>query len=390
MRMTNVHQGRRLALLGLLALAMLAVLAIAVQPAAAFSSFKHKTATSCNDCHSTGDTNIPPVDADCTASGCHTGGFVSRSTTTARNCWTCHDPGQDMASVQTASGCANATCHASKHFGSNMAGCTSCHGTVVSGTNPDGSAHHNNVAYSAPTCTDCHDGTKAVAPSAAHAGFGSTCSTCHVGMDTTHPSAVPAPTLTLTSTPATVKYGLTATLAGSLKTGTTAISGSTVTLQSQVAGTTAWVDGGTATTAADGSFSFPAVSPTAITTYRVIAPGAVVNTTVVRPGLKTLVVKVAPVITIKTSATSILLGKKIIASGTVTPTDRLPAMLLQRYVSGKWVKLTAPVAKAGTVAGAYTWTYKPLKKGTYRVQASLKATTQLALAKTAFKTFKVK
>jgi hypothetical protein len=120
--------------------------AVAAQPAGAYTGYKHDGAQSCIDCHSTGDNNVPPVNADCTASGCHTGGYTALNSST---CWTCHTPGQNVSGFKTASGCASgvggASCHgsATKHVGATLnGGCTSCHSVTTSATNPSNSSHH--------------------------------------------------------------------------------------------------------------------------------------------------------------------------------------------------------------------------------------------------------
>ena len=137
------HQAKRVhaAVLVAIVVGIALVAAVAAQPAAAYNSYQHGGAV-CANCHAPDPTN-----ASCTgAATCHTGGFTAVGPNT---CWTCHTPGQDMSGVQTAAGCATgaagATCHntATKHVGATLSGgCTTCHGTVVSRSNPDGSAHH--------------------------------------------------------------------------------------------------------------------------------------------------------------------------------------------------------------------------------------------------------
>jgi len=387
--MVRVLQGcnrRYLMMLALVVMLALAGLAVAAGPAGAYSSYKHDGATSCGSCHPGGDTSVVPTDANCTA--CHTGGFVARSTSQARTCWSCHDPGESMSVVQTGAGCA-AGCHgATPHLGSNLQACTLCHGVTQSATNPGTSAHHDNTTvYSAPTCSDCH-----AAPHAAYV-VGVACVTCHVGVEPTHPAAaaMPAPTLAFTATPGVVPYGASSVLAGSLKNGATPLAGKTITLQSKPAGSAAFADVTTAVTGADGAFAFAAVSPTGMTTYRVVAPGALVTSTTVRPAVKTLDLQVAPLLTLSLSKTSIKLGAKITSKGTIAPLrvgGTVKVVIQKKGTAWKAVKtVNRPLDATGA---AYSYPYKPLKKGTYRVQSSVAATTDLAAFKTAWKTFKVK
>jgi hypothetical protein len=367
-------------------LLVLAVSAVTAGSAGAYSSYKHDGATSCASCHPGGDTNVIPTDASCTA--CHTG-FASRSVSAARTCWSCHEPGQDMSTVQTGAGCA-AGCHgATPHLGSNLQACTSCHGVTQSATDRGTSAHHDGGAtdYTAPTCADCHKAT--------HTAYvvGSACTACHAGVEPTHPAAaaMAAPTLAFTATPAIVKYGATTVLAGSLKNGATPLVGTTITLQAKASGAADFADVTTAVTGADGSFSFAAVSPTAAITYRVWAPGAVVAQTTVRPASKSAAVTVSPVLALSLSKTSIALGRKVTAKGTITPLrvgGSVKVVIQKKGATWKTVKtVTRPLDATGS---AYSYLYKPLKKGTYRVQASAVATADLLAVKTAWKTFKVK
>lgn len=144
MGMTHLAKRVHPAVLVAVVVGLAIVASIAAQPAGANSGYKHGPAQACSSCHPGGDTNVKPTNAKCTA--CHTGGFAAVGSNT---CWTCHTPGQNMSTVQTAAGCAagvaGAGCHgtATKHVGATLkGGCTSCHGTVVSATKPDGSSHH--------------------------------------------------------------------------------------------------------------------------------------------------------------------------------------------------------------------------------------------------------
>jgi hypothetical protein len=142
------YRGRLMPALLLAAFAVLvvvAVLALTAGPAAAFGSYEHSSASSCGSCHKV-NTDTPPTNADCQT--CHTGGFEAHAKGgVASTCWTCHTPGQDMTSVQTAAGCgaaaAGAGCHgAAGHIGSTPTTCTTCHTPSTGATAPGQSAHH--------------------------------------------------------------------------------------------------------------------------------------------------------------------------------------------------------------------------------------------------------
>jgi len=103
----------------------------------------------------------------------------------------------------------------------------------------------------------------------------------------------------------------------------------------------------------------------------------------------------ATTVTLKVAPTSIMLKKTVTAAGVVTPVSLVgkPVALAAQMRSGtKWIKaktVAVQVSAVGTTA-AYSWTYKPLKKGTYRMQAAIKATTDYAASISKWVTFKVK
>jgi hypothetical protein len=97
-------------------------------------------------------------------------------------------------------------------------------------------------------------------------------------------------------------------------------------------------------------------------------------------------------VTLKVVPTSIKLKKTVTAAGVVTPSSLVGSnvsLTVQRKSGAKWIK-----AKAGAAPivgpGAYSWTYKPLKKGTYRMQAAIKATGDYAASTSKRVTFRVK
>ncbi len=102
-----------------------------------------------------------------------------------------------------------------------------------------------------------------------------------------------------------------------------------------------------------------------------------------------------PVVTsvsLKVAPTSIKLKKTVKATGAVTPVADLAGMkvLLKAEIKvGKAWK----AAKAGSAtvsdAGLYVWTYKPAKKGSYRMTATIKATDDYKGSKSPTRTFKV-
>ena len=205
-----------------------------------------------------------------------------------------------------------------------------------------------------------------------------------------------SPTVTLTAKPLIVKYGLTTILSGSVKSGTAGVAGKTVTLQQKPVGSAGFVTVTETTTGLDGAYAFVAQSPTMLTTYRIVAQGAVVSKTVVKPALKTLDVKVSPALTVALAKTSIVFGGKQTIKGTIAPArpGGVVKLTIQRKVSGVW-KSAVPVQERRAAGGRRVHDLQSalqaaLRKGSYRVKASIAATTQLAAFTTTYKTWVVK
>ena len=86
------------------------------------------------------------------------------------------------------------------------------------------------------------------------------------------------------------------------------------------------------------------------------------------------------------------LGKRVTATGKVTPTSLVGGkvtLVVQRKKGDLWVKVTG-FARTIRVSGAYSGTYKPTKKGSYRLRATIAKTAAHTAAATKWLTFKVK
>jgi len=98
-------------------------------------------------------------------------------------------------------------------------------------------------------------------------------------------------------------------------------------------------------------------------------------------------------VTLKVAPTLIRLSKKVKATGAVTPVGKLVgkkvSLTAQRKVGTKWVKVKAATATVNAT-NAYAWTYKPAKKGTYRMRTTIKATATYKGSRSLWKSFKVK
>ena len=89
---------------------------------------------------------------------------------------------------------------------------------------------------------------------------------------------------------------------------------------------------------------------------------------------------------------AVKLGKRVTAKGAVTPTSLAGSkvtLVLQKKTGGRWrqVKSTTRTIAAN---GSYSWKYKPAKKGSYRMRASIAKTAVYVAAATKWRAFKVK
>ena len=109
----------------------------------------------------------------------------------------------------------------------------------------------------------------------------------------------------------------------------------------------------------------------------------------------TLVAAVVPTVTLKLSGLksgAVKLGKSVTATGVVTPTSLAGSkvtLTVQLKKGSTWIKAKTAAATI-TAVGTYSWKYKPAKKGTYQMQASIAETATHAGAATAWLAFKVK
>jgi hypothetical protein len=114
--------------------------------------------------------------------------------------------------------------------------------------------------------------------------------------------------------------------------------------------------------------------------------------TATSPASFTVVVK--PAVTLKLgglSNTTLRLGRWFIAAGTLRPASLSGSKVLltvQQEKNGKWLAVTS--AARATIAGIYNWTYRPARRGTYRVKTTIAATATHSAATTMWATFIVK
>jgi hypothetical protein len=104
---------------------------------------------------------------------------------------------------------------------------------------------------------------------------------------------------------------------------------------------------------------------------------------------------VTPKLTLKLSGLTggvLKFGKRLTAKGAVTPTSLVGSkvkLTVQQKKHRTWVKVKG-VARTIGATGAYSWKYKPAKKGSYRMQATIAKTVAHTAATTKWLKFKVK
>jgi photosystem II stability/assembly factor-like uncharacterized protein len=106
-------------------------------------------------------------------------------------------------------------------------------------------------------------------------------------------------------------------------------------------------------------------------------------------------VVVTPKVTLKLSGLkkgSLKLGKRVTVTGKVTPAALAGSKVtlkVQKKKGHKWVTVKTVKRTIGH-SGAYSWKYKPAKRGSYRLQATIAKTVTHTAAKTTWRGFKVK
>ena len=85
------------------------------------------------------------------------------------------------------------------------------------------------------------------------------------------------------------------------------------------------------------------------------------------------------------------LGRSVTAKGKVTPTSFVGSKgrLTVQKRGARWVTLKR-VTRTISATGAYSWKYKPARRGAYRMRATIAKTAAHTAATTKWRTFKVK
>jgi hypothetical protein len=106
------------------------------------------------------------------------------------------------------------------------------------------------------------------------------------------------------------------------------------------------------------------------------------------------VTPVTTTMTLKAAPTTQRLGRSVKFSGVAGSLPALAgakvAFKVERKVGTKWVKMKTTAKTVNATTGAFSWTYKTVKKGAHRVTASIAAKAGTYTAKKMVKSFKVR
>ncbi len=179
--------------------------------------------------------------------------------------------------------------------------------------------------------------------------------------------------LSLISSPLTVKFGATTTLSGRFTKNGAALAGKRVTLEHRPVGAKLFSSLGARTTSASGDFSFAGVKPTKSTDYRVRFSGD--TAAGLQPGASAVRrVNVKVVVSANVSDTSVTAGQRVRISGAVSPVQ---AGNIKMTIKGNGRVITETsismsqsqfASTPALIDSNYALTYKPPAPGTYEVQ----------------------
>jgi hypothetical protein len=332
----------------------------------------YQTLGTCETCHPQprtfhhGASTARPL-VEC--AGCHDGTIASAKAAHAGlSCTVCHS-GMEKPAVPAV--CSQ--CHLAKRVGT--ATCTACHSST-------GMTGREQIHTASPkaglTCTTCHPG---------HNEDLGACTSCHGLVPEAHHgvAAVSGSTITLQAQPAVLRPGEAGAVSGTLSiTGGAVIGGAQVLLQARLSGAPAFTDVQTLVTGADGSFSLP-VQPAAAMEYRAVYRGtsSATGATVQRPALAAVTVPVGQSVKLGARPKSARVGQRVKLTGVAAPTveqlgiaAQAVSLRVERKLGARWVKV-ASARRTPAADGSFSWIWRPKKPGTYRVTASLAATTAL-------------
>ncbi|HEY7042842.1 MAG TPA: lamin tail domain-containing protein [Nocardioidaceae bacterium] len=175
---------------------------------------------------------------------------------------------------------------------------------------------------------------------------------------------LPAADATLAATPSTIVFGQSSTIHGVLTDHATGdpIAGATVELQSRGTAADPWAHNQNDVTAADGSYSF-SVQANRRTSYRVVWGG---NTQFASTQSQSVVVKVAPRVTLEVSDRTVKKGTTVLFTGIVAPNHAGQRVSVQHRRNGSWVTVATPKLDQDSLY-RFRWTASPKGASVWRV-----------------------
>lgn len=394
--------------------AVAAILAIAARPAAALESYMHGGIVACTACHQDDHSNWPPTNSKCLT--CHGDYDVADVTLT---CWTCHTPGQGMGGARSDAACTTAchlvdgtsvthVAHADK-----PSTCTSCHPLSASITQAAGSPHHT---FSPPVPTQAgflpSSGVVGSSVTVTGTGFVRVLSVTFNGVAAAWFRADSEAQVTVTVPAGATTGPIAVTTVGGVATSATPFTVLSAQAPPAVAliyplsgfaGSKVTVTGAGFAGATSVSFSGTAAAFALLSDAQLTATvpaGAVTGAIIVAgPGgtgtsasAFTVLTVVTSNVTLKLSRSTVALGRSVKATGVLSPLSLAGGavkLTVQRKRSGVWRTVKRVWAPTGE-SGAYAWTYKPGRRGPYRVRASVAATATRTAARTKWVAFSVK
>jgi hypothetical protein len=157
----------------------------------------------------------------------------------------------------------------------------------------------------------------------------------------------------------------------------------------------AFTDVATLTTGADGAFS-RTVTPVGGTQYRAVFKGASSTTTVQRPAIVRATIAVKQTVRLSARPTTARRGATVKLAGTVKPTAQQlggrasrVTLRVERKTASGWTRVAGRTVTP-RANGAFSWSWRPRKAGTFRARAAAAATPELLAGSSARVTVRIR
>ena len=344
---------------------------IDAQPCTTCHAGHYESLATCVTCHPSPQTfhhetaSARPL-TDCT--GCHDGGVATvQASHLGMGCSLfCHSGMEPVAALAVCS-----RCHSAERFGTVT--CTTCHSAAGMIAREQ---VHSVTPAAGDSCTTCHE---------SHNADLGPCATCHSLVPEAHHGVVaPASSLLrMTASSTRLTAGSSAVIRCTLADAAGApLSGLEILLQERRLTATAFSDVARLTSARDGSASL-SVSPVAGTEYRAVFEGLPAGRATMGPAIGRATIAVRQTLHLAARPAKARRGAKVRFRGSVAPTaGQLGAgrpsvrIRVERRTASRWRKVAAVTLKPNA-GGAFSWTWRPKKAGSYRARATAAASPEL-------------